>query len=39
MVFLDPWYGLVEVNYWKLPTYTPPGASGQINGWVNITYK
>jgi predicted double-glycine peptidase len=39
IVFLDPWYGLVEVQYANLPKYTPPGASGQLSGWLNVTYR
>ena len=39
IVFLDPWYGLVEVKYSNLPNYNPSGAGGQISGWLNITYK
>jgi hypothetical protein len=38
IVFLDPWYSLVEVQYANLPNYTSPGASGQLSGWVNVTY-
>jgi hypothetical protein len=39
IVFLDPWYGLVEVKYANLPSYTPAGASGKLSGWLNITYR
>jgi len=39
MVFLDPWYGLVEVKYSDLPKYSPPGASGKLSGWLNVTYR
>lgn len=39
IVFLDPWYGVVEVKYSDLPKYRPTGASGNLNGWVNITYR
>jgi hypothetical protein len=39
IVFLDPWYGLVEVQSANLPAYTPPGASGQLSGWINVTYR
>ncbi len=39
IVFLDPWYGLVEVKYKDLPKYNPTGATGTINGWINVTYR
>ena len=39
IVFLDPWYGLVEVNRRNLPNYNPSGAGGQLSGWLNITYR
>lgn len=39
IVFLDPWYGLVEVQYSNLPSYNPTGATGKLSGWLNITYK
>jgi len=39
IVFLDPWYGVVEVKYADLPNYRPIGVSGTLNGWINITYR
>lgn len=39
IVFLDPWYGLVEVKKSNLPNYNPAGAGGQLSGWLNITYR
>lgn len=39
IVFLDPWYGVVEVNKKNLMTYNPTGASGQLSGLMNITYR
>lgn len=38
VVFLDPWYGLVEVKSSNLPMYNPAGAGGSLSGWMNITY-
>jgi hypothetical protein len=39
VIFLDPWYGVVEVPRNQLPNYNPPGASGQLSGWLNITHR
>ena len=39
IVFLDPWYGLVEVAAASLPAYTPPGASGQTSGHLVVTHR
>ena len=39
IVFLDPWYGLVEVKYPNLPNYNPVGATGTLSGWLNITHR
>lgn len=39
IVFLDPWYGLVEVKRKNLPAYNPAGAGGSLSGWMNITYR
>lgn len=39
MVFLDPWYGVVEVKYKQLPSYNPTGATGKLSGIMNITYR
>lgn len=39
LVFLDPWYGLVEVKTKNLPVYKVPGGSGKLSGWINITFK
>ncbi|MCO6512650.1 MAG: C39 family peptidase [Aridibacter famidurans] len=39
IVFLDPWYGLVEMKKDDLPKYTPIGATGKLSGWLNITYR
>jgi ABC-type bacteriocin/lantibiotic exporter with double-glycine peptidase domain len=44
-VFLDPFYGLVEVVGSKLPTYVvqdptgtfPPVATGKLSGWLLVT--
>ena len=46
-VFLDPWYGLVEINGANLPYYYvgdptsnfPPVAYGQLTGWCVITKR
>lgn len=38
IVCLDPWYGVVEVKWDKIPMYNPIGASGKLSGWLNITY-
>jgi hypothetical protein len=37
-VFLDPYYGVVEVARANLPTYSPQGSSGQLSGWIVVTY-
>ena len=39
MVFLDPWYGVVEMKASKIPVYKVPGGTGKLSGWMNITYK
>ena len=39
IIFLDPWYGIVEVKKKKLPSYNPVGASGRVSGWLNITFR
>lgn len=39
MIFLDPWYDVVEVFGYQLPNYCPPGASGQLSGWLTITHR
>lgn len=39
MVFLDPWYGVVEVRRNNLPNYNPTGATGTLSGWLVITHK
>ncbi|MBX3570250.1 MAG: hypothetical protein KF914_19470 [Rhizobiaceae bacterium] len=44
-IFLDPWYGLVEIVGSSLPAYTvgdptgnfPPVAKGQLSGWLIVT--
>lgn len=38
VIFLDPWYGLVEVRSNNLPSYNPPGATGQLSGWIVVTH-
>jgi len=38
-IFLDPWYGLVEVPAASLPAYTPPGANGQLSGHIVVTRR
>ncbi|PNG25574.1 papain-like cysteine protease family protein [Methylocella silvestris] len=46
-VFLDPWYGLVEISGAKLPTYTvqdstgtfEPVATGALSGWIIVTKR
>lgn len=45
-IFLDPWYGLVEIAGSQLPKYTvsdPTGtfgsvAQGSLSGWIVMTY-
>lgn len=39
IVFLDPWYGIVEVQYANIPAYSPTGATGALSGWLNITHR
>jgi len=39
LVFLDPWYGLVEVARSTLPAYNPSGSTGQTSGWLVITRR
>ncbi len=39
VVFLDPWYGLVEVAGGTLPAYNPSGTTGQTSGWLVITRR
>lgn len=46
-VFLDPWYGLVQISGSKLPTYTvqdstgtfAPAAVGALSGWIVVTKR
>lgn len=38
MIFLDPWYDVVEVPRAQLPNYNVAGASGTLSGWVTITH-
>lgn len=38
IVCLDPWYGVVEIKKDDIPKYNPPGNSGKLSGWLNITY-
>lgn len=39
IVFLDPWYGVVETKKNDLPAYNPIGAAGKLSGWMIITYQ
>jgi len=39
MVFLDPWYDVVEVPRASLPIYNVPGGSGKLSGWLTITHR
>ncbi len=39
MLFLDPWYDVVEVDRKDLPKYSPMGAAGTLSGWMTITYR
>jgi hypothetical protein len=39
LIFLDPWYDVIEVPRARLPNYNVPGASGQISGWLTITHR
>ena len=39
IIFLDPWYGVVEVMRANLPNYNIAGAAGQLSGWLNITHR
>jgi len=46
-IFLDPWYGLVEIGGSSLPTYTvgdstgsfPAVANGRLSGWIIVTKR
>jgi Peptidase C39 family len=46
-IFLDPWYGLVEIGGAQLPKYVvgdptgtfAPVAKGQLSGWIIITKR
>ena len=46
-IFLDPWYGLVEINGAALPNYQvgdptgnfPPVAAGTLSGWSVLTKR
>lgn len=39
LIFLDPWYDIVEVPRSQLPTYNVPGGSGTFSGWLTITHR
>ncbi len=39
LLFLDPWYDVVEVPRASLPNYNPKGASGSLSGWLTITHR
>ena len=39
MIFLDPWYVVVEVPRAQLPNYNVAGASGTLSGWLTITHR
>lgn len=39
MLFLDPWYDVVEVDRANLPAYSKNGAVGKLSGWLTITYR
>jgi hypothetical protein len=38
MIFLDPWYDVIEVPRSQLPNYNVPGAAGTLSGWINVTH-
>jgi hypothetical protein len=39
LIFLDPWYDVVEVPRSQLPNYNANGASGVLEGWLTITHR
>jgi hypothetical protein len=39
MIFLDPWYDVVEVRRSDLPSYNVPGGSGTLNGYLTIPHR
>jgi len=39
MIFLDPWYDVVEVPRSALPNYNVGGASGTLSGTLTITHR
>jgi hypothetical protein len=47
VIFLDPWYGLVEITGSALPNYVvvdptgtfPPVAQGKLTGWIIVTRR
>ncbi len=39
MIFLDPWYDVVEVDRARLPNYNVAGAAGTLSGWLVITHR
>jgi hypothetical protein len=39
LIFLDPWYDVVEVPRASLPNYNAAGASGTLSGWLTITHR
>jgi hypothetical protein len=39
LIFLDPWYDVVEVARKALPKYGKGGAAGTLSGWMVITYR
>ncbi|HLA95306.1 MAG TPA: papain-like cysteine protease family protein [Pyrinomonadaceae bacterium] len=40
MIFLDPWYDVVEINRADLPRYSAGGgANGTLEGWLTIPHR
>lgn len=39
MIFLDPWYDVIEVPRSSLPNYGVPGGSGTLNGYLTIPHR
>jgi hypothetical protein len=38
LIFLDPWYDVVEVSRSRLPNYVVSDGSGTLSGWINIVH-
>lgn len=39
LIFLDPWYDVVEIPRASLPNYNVPGGSGTLSGWLTIVHR